>query len=237
MAGHRPAALARRSSAPSSSSRPRPGARSPRRRATPPTADQVGAITRPLFRALQFELRQRDVLATLGGLYYWFVPDGRKKALQWLEAAAVMGAEGRIARRLLEEARAASWSTARRWTGSARRRPGSSTTRRSPRPVRQALIEELGRFREFQPLLLDLQSAARARAARADAFACSASARAISRRRSPTSRRRKSGERRPPAPGAPRDYQQLIAGLDDSTGRIAEIERKLVQEFGKIVIS
>ncbi len=55
-----------RSSGLSSSSRPRPGARSPRSRGSPLTDDQVAWIARPLFRALQFELRQRDILAALG---------------------------------------------------------------------------------------------------------------------------------------------------------------------------
>src|SRR4029077_17279655 len=105
-------------------------------------------------------LRQRDVLATLGGLYYWFVPDGRKKAIQWLEAAVAMGVEGRIARRLLAEAQA----------GEMEHREAIECFRSASvrflhdptiaRQVRQALIEELGRFQDFRPLLLEIESAA-----------------------------------------------------------------------------
>ena len=66
------------------------------------TIEEVDAIARPLLRALQFELRQRDVLAALGALIYWFVPEKKRDALRWLEAAVDMGVESRIARRLLD---------------------------------------------------------------------------------------------------------------------------------------
>ena len=33
------------------------------------------------------------------------------------------------------------------------------------------------------------------------------------------------------------DYRGIIAGLDTSTGRITELERKLVQAFGNLLIS
>jgi hypothetical protein len=201
----------------------------------PPTADQVGAIIRPLFRALQFELRQRDILATLGGLYFWFVPDGRKKALQWLEAAAAMGVEGRIARRLLEEARAdeREHREAMDWFRSASAHFLHDPTLAAT--VRRALIEELGRFREFQPLLVDLQSAAeleareptlrliRERAAYLEKAVCELAA-------------RKSSDLAPRLQELLADYRRVVAGLDTSTGRITELEQKLVQEFGNLMI-
>ncbi len=197
---------------------------------------QVGVIARPLFRALQFELRQRDILAALGGLYYWFVPAKRSKGVQWLEAALAMGAEGRIVRRLVEQIRsvqqehreALEWfrSTSTRFLHDATLAP----------VVRQALIEELGRFQEFQPLLLDLESAPdlepreptlrllRERAGYLEAMAADLAA------------------RKGPAAGPHfhelrKDYQRLIAGIDSMTGQMTEIERKLVQEVGKLVIT
>jgi tetratricopeptide (TPR) repeat protein len=200
------------------------------------SAAQVGQIARPLLRALQFELRQRDVLATLGGLYYWFVADGRKKAIQWLEAAVSMGVEGRIARRLLGEAQAVEMEQREAIECF---RSASVRFLHDPtiaRPVREALIEELGRFQEFQPLLLDIQSAAlptpreptirllRERAGYLEKTVADLAA-------------RKSSSAGPRLQELVKSYQHLIAGLDDSAGRIGEIERKLVQELGKIVIS
>jgi tetratricopeptide (TPR) repeat protein len=202
----------------------------------PLTREQVRSIVRPLFRALQFELRQRDILATLGGLYFWFVADGRKKGLQWLEAAASLGAQGRIARRLLEneKARELENSEAMEWFHSTSSRFLQDPTVATH--VRQALIEELGRFREFQPLLLDLEMSPdlepreptlrllRERAAYLEKMVAGLA-------------NRKSGDIGPQLDELRRDYQQLIAGLDASTDRMAEIERRLVQEVGKIIIS
>jgi hypothetical protein len=202
----------------------------------PPTEAQMTSITRPLFRALQFELRQRDILAALGGLYYWFVPDGRKKAMAWLEAAAALGFEGRIARRLLDQSRSRDREQreALQWFRSTSARFLNDPTVAAH--VRRALIEELGRFREFQPLLLELEPSLdpepreptirllRERAGYLETMVADLSA-------------RRSGDIGPRLQELRNDYQQLMAGLDASTGRMAEIERSLVQEIGKIVIS
>jgi tetratricopeptide (TPR) repeat protein len=203
---------------------------------TPPTADQTAAMTRPLFRALQFELRQRDILATLGGLYFWFVPDGRKKALQWLEAAAAMGAEGRIARRLLEAARAdeREHREAMDWFRSASSRFLHDPTLAAS--VRQALIEELGRFREFQPLLIDLQSTAELEPREPTLRLLRERAGYLEKAVSELAAR-KAGELAPKVQELLADYRRVVAGLDTSTGRINELERKLVQEFGNLLIS
>jgi hypothetical protein len=202
----------------------------------PMTEAQARQIARPLFRALQFELRQRDVLATLGGLYYWFLPDGRKKAIEWLESAVTMGVEGRIARRLLEAARASELEhhEALDWFRSASIRFLHDPT--LAKPVRQALIEELGRFQEFQPLLIDIESTGetqpreptlrlvRERAGYLEKTVADLAA-------------RKADSVSPRLQDLLKDYQGLIARLDDSTSRMAEIESKLVQEFGRTVIS
>jgi hypothetical protein len=102
--------------------------------------------------------------------------------------------------------------------------------------VRRALIEELGRFQEFQPLLLSLDSdpdlepreptirLLRERAGYLDRMVADLST-------------RKAGDIGPQLHEPRKDYQQLIAGLDASAGRMAEIERKLVQEVGKVIIS
>jgi len=198
------------------------------------TAAQVGQIARPLFRALQFELRQRDVLAALGGLYYWFIPDGRKKAIQWLEAATAMGVEGRIARRLLVEAQAMETEhrEAIEWFRSASVRFLHDPTLASP--VRQALIEELGRFQEFKPLLLDIESAAEPTLREPTVRLLRERAGYLEKTVSHLAA--KSDNASPLLHELLKSYQQLIGGLDDSSGRIAEVERRLVQELGKIVI-
>jgi tetratricopeptide (TPR) repeat protein len=203
---------------------------------TPPTEDQVQAIARPLFRALQFELRQRDVLAALGGLYYWFVPERRKRALEWLEAAVAMGAEGRIARKLLDLARAheIEHREALDWFRSASIRFLHDPT--IARLVRQALIEELGRFQEFQPLLIDIESAPEIELREPTLRLLRQRAGYLEKTVSDLAAR-KADSVSPALQDLLKDYQGLIARLDESTGTIAEIESKLVREFGKLVMS
>jgi tetratricopeptide (TPR) repeat protein len=199
-------------------------------------AEQVGQIARPLFRALQFELRQRDVLATLGGLYYWFVPDGRKKAIQWLEAAVAMGVEGRIARRLLGEAQAVEMEHREAIECF---RSASVQFLHDPtiaRQVRQALIEELGRFQDFQPLLLEIESAVEPAPREPTVSLLRERARYLEKTVADLASR-KSSNAGPRIHELLKNYQQIIAGLDDSAGRIGEIESKLVQELGKLVMS
>jgi tetratricopeptide (TPR) repeat protein len=201
----------------------------------PLTETHVVELTRPLFRALQFEVRQRDILATLGGIYYWFVPDGRKKALQWLESAATMGVEGRIARRLLEQGRAAELEhrEAMEWFRSASVRFLHDPT--IARSVREALIEELGRFQEFRPILLDLESSTELEPREPTLRMLRERVGYLDRMVSDLASRKSDGVG-PQLHELRKDYQQLISGLDASTGRIAEIERRLMQEIGKILI-
>lgn len=118
---------------------------------------QVERLKEPLLRALQFSPRQRDLLGALGGLVYWFRKDKRQKALEWLEAAATMGVSGRIVKKILEQDRLIEVERrhALDWFRSA-----SSRLLRDPslsNEVRTALKEELGRFQEFEALIVSLE--------------------------------------------------------------------------------
>ncbi len=118
---------------------------------------QVDRLAAPLLRSLQLVPRQRDALGALGGLYYWFRRDKRDQAREWLEAAVSMGAKGRITRAILERDRLVEMERrqALDWFRSA-----SSRFLRDPAlaaEVRHALVEELGRFQEFEPMLINLR--------------------------------------------------------------------------------
>jgi hypothetical protein len=126
-------------------------------RRTRPTQAQVEKLAEPLLRALQFVPRQRDLLGALGGLYYWFRRDKLDRARDWLEAAVAMGAGGRLIRSILERDRMVEIErgNALDWFRSA-----SSRFLRDPAlasEVRRALVEELGRFQEFEPTLISLR--------------------------------------------------------------------------------
>jgi hypothetical protein len=201
-----------------------------------PSPPQVEEIARPLFRAFQFELRQRDVLAALGGLYYWFVPEKRKKAVQWLEAAAAMGVVGRIARRILETARMIELENreALEWFRSTSARFLNDPTVSAH--VRQALVEELGRFQEFSPMLLDLESAPELEPREPTVRLLRERSGYLEKMIADLTLRKSEGVELQLM--ALRDeYARLIAGLDSVTGRMAEVERNLVQEVGKTVLS
>jgi tetratricopeptide (TPR) repeat protein len=118
---------------------------------------QVANLSVPLLRALQIDPRQRDLLGALGGLYYWFRRDQRAKALEWLEAATTMGVSGHWVRHILEHDRAVEGERRKAldWFRSA-----SGRFLRDPslaREVRDALVEELSRFQEFEPMLIQLR--------------------------------------------------------------------------------
>jgi hypothetical protein len=202
----------------------------------PPPSARVEEIARSLRRALQFELRQRDVLAALGGLYYWFAPEKRRKALQWLEAAAGMGVESLIARRILDRARLVERENrdVLDWFRSTSARFLHDPT--LSESVRKALVEELGRFQEFRPFLLDLENLEdlapreptvrllRERAAYLEKMVADLEA-------------RKTTGVNPRLLSLHREYARLIAGLDNSSVMLADIERQIVQEVGKLVLN
>lgn len=121
------------------------------------TEARIAGLGEPLLRALQLIPRHRDVLGALGGLYYWFRPEKRADAREWLEAAVLMGVGGRIVRIILERDRLVEMERrdALDWFRSA-----SSRFLRDPAlagDVRRALVEELGRFQEFEPMLISLK--------------------------------------------------------------------------------
>jgi hypothetical protein len=206
------------------------------RRGNVPSPSDIREIARPILRAFLFELRQRDLLASLGGLYYWFVPEKRKKALQWLEAAAAMGVVGRIARQILEAARMIELENreALEWFRSASGRFLNDPTVTAQ--VRRALVEELGRFQEFSPMLLDLEAAP-------DLEPREPTIRLLRERSGYLQKMiadlamRKSDGVGPQLTVLRDEYARLIAGLDSAAARMAEVERKLVQEVGKTVLS
>jgi hypothetical protein len=200
------------------------------------TPDQVAAIAQPLLRGFYFELRQRELLASLGGLYYWFVPEKRKKAVQWLEAAVAMGITGRVARRLLETARMIELENrdALEWFRSTSSRFLTDPTVAAH--VRQALVEELGRFQEFHPMLLDLQSAPELEPREPTVRLLRERSRYLEKMIADLVVRKPQGVG-PQLTVLREEYTRLIAGLDSATARMAEVERNLVQEVGKTVLS
>ena len=187
-------------------------------------------------RALQFQLRQRDVLAALGGLYFLFVPEKKKKAIEWLTAAVDLGVDSRIARRILERSRqietenkdVLDWfrQTAVRFLHD----PTVQTQ------VRQALVEELGRFQGFEPLLLELDpkldqetreptlTLLRDRAAYMEKMVADLAA-------------KRGDAMTPQLEQLRKDYARLIGSVDASTQQMTDIERKLMQEIGKTVLA
>jgi hypothetical protein len=118
--------------------------------------DETEELAFPLLRALQFEPRNRDALACLGALYFWFLPQKKEKALEWLEASDNMGVESDYIHDLLEKYR--SIETERKYilerfmTLSSRYLADGSVNA----AIKQALAKELGQFHEFRPILIEL---------------------------------------------------------------------------------
>jgi tetratricopeptide (TPR) repeat protein len=204
-------------------------------RKAPLTPADVARIAKPLFRALQFEPRQREVLAALGVLYYLFEPSRRDKAMEWIDAAVAMGTTSRIARRLLELDR--SRETERtallsHFRGAATRFLGDAMV--DPK-VRAALLEELGRFQDFRPVLVDLDNQAEigheapTLAALKDRVQYIQGVAATAESRMPPDTTR--------ALRAIRDeYDAVVNTLELSASRVSDLERRVMEEVGKMVL-
>lgn len=197
------------------------------------TEPQVERLSEPLLRGLQFEPRQRDLLAALGGLYYWFRKDRRKKALEWLEAAALMGVASRIVPKILEHDRL--FEMERRetldWFRSA-----SAHFLRDPTlagEVRSALVEELGRFQEFEPLLISLEQKPDLEPEEPTLETLKERARYLAQLVSDISRTGRQAERQADLTQLRNQYLASLETLERTAEGMTEIERRVVKELGK----
>lgn len=122
----------------------------------PMTEAAAAEVVTSLLRALQFSPRNREALAGLGVVYYWFMNGKRRKGREWIRAATTMGVRSAVLRRLLDEDRrveAERQHALEAFLGASMRFLTDATVKPT---VRRLLVEELGRFQEFQPLLLEL---------------------------------------------------------------------------------
>lgn len=208
------------------------------RRGQPLSPDEVEAISIALLRALQFQPRHRESLAALGALYLAYRKDRTEKALSWLDAALTMGVRSPRARALLADARRAEQE---RKELLQMFRSASAKFLSDPQvgvSVRKALIEELGRFDEFRPVVLDLQesgaldaqpsgeitvTALRERAAFVGGIASE-----VVRRAEPAAVQRLADIHR--------ELTSLANNVETSSTRIAALERQVMEQLGRIVL-
>ncbi len=204
--------------------------------ALPP--DEVDAIATALLRALQFQPRHREVLAALGALYLAYKKDRTEKALAWLDAALTMGVRSPRARGLLAEARRAEQE---RKELLQMFRSASAKFLSDPAvgvSVRKALIEELGRFDEFRPVVLDLQESGALEAAptgeitvtalRERAAFVGGIASEVVRRAEPAAVAKLADIHR--------ELTSLANNVETSSTRIAALERQVMEQLGRIVL-
>ncbi len=117
--------------------------------------EEAEKIAKPLLKTLQFEPRNREALASLGALYFWFMPQKREKALEWMKAARNMGIESDYIYRLLERYQNIEIERKnileRFMNLSTRFFADTSVSTK----LKKTLAEELSQFHEFRPILLD----------------------------------------------------------------------------------
>jgi tetratricopeptide (TPR) repeat protein len=200
--------------------------------------DAVQAIATSLLRGLQFEPRHRESLAALGALYLAFRKDRTEKAIAWLEAAVAMGVRSERARALVAEARRAELERQellQMFRSAAARFLTDPTVARH---VRAALVEDLGRFEDFRPVLVDLQAAG---ALDADATASPTMQSLRDRARFLHGIATDVTRRRDPADvqaltATHQEYARLVASLDGSAGRLEALEKTVMEQLGRIVL-
>jgi hypothetical protein len=208
------------------------------RRGQPLDPETVDAVAIALLRSLQFQPRHRDSLAALAALYLVHRPARTEQALAWLDAALALGVRSAKVRALLLEARRAERD---RKELLALFRSASAKFLSDPAlgaQVRGVLLEELGRFDEFRPVIVDLQSEGaidpaapgevtleglRERAAFVAGVAAEAAARSELAAASTLA-------------ALHQELAALTASVDTSAVRIAAIEQAVMQQLGNLVL-
>jgi hypothetical protein len=211
-------------------------ARQVARQGRQPLPADVATITGPLLRALQFELRQREVLAALGGLAYWFLPEKRRRAMGWLETALSLGSRSRVARRIHERAQHLEMENreALEWF-----RTMASRFLHDPTvsmQVRNALMEELGRFQGAQPMLLGLEFFADTSPREPTLSLVKERAEYLEKLVADFAARKADGPG-PEFDQLRKEYAGLVGALQSSLGRMTEVERRLVQAIGNTIMT
>jgi hypothetical protein len=208
------------------------------RKGQPLAPDEVDVIATALLRALQFQPRHRESLAALGALYLAYKRERTAKALSWLDAALTMGVRSPRARNLLAEARRAELE---RKELLQMFRSASAKFLSDPAvgvSVRKALIEELGRFDEFRPVVLDLQESGALDAApqgeitvtalRERAAFVGGIASEVVRRAEPAAVQKLADIQR--------ELTSLANNVETSSTRITALERQVMEQLGRIVL-
>jgi hypothetical protein len=206
------------------------------RRARTLEPDAVTAIGTSLLRGLQFEPRHRETLAALGALYLACKKDRTEKALAWLEAALAMGVRSERARKLVAEAKRAELERQellQMFRSAAARFLSDPTVARH---VRAALVEDLGRFEDFRPVLVDLGATLDADATTAPTVqSLRERARFLHGVASDVQRRRDPDETRQLA-ATHQEYARLVENLDTSAARLEALEKTVMEQLGRIVL-
>lgn len=200
--------------------------------------ETVERIATALLRALQFEPRHRDVLAALAALYLAYRKERTARALDWLESALSLGVRSRAARTLFLEIRRA--ENERKEVLAVFR---SASTRFLSDPalgtqVRTALIEELGRFHEFRPVVFDLRDLGALELPAASdvtiaglheraAFVAGVAGELI---------QKLNGAIPTQLLALHRELQSLASGIDASAKQITVIERAVLEQLGALIL-
>jgi hypothetical protein len=205
-------------------------------RGQPLTPQQAEQISLPLLRALQFEPRHREVLAALGALTYWFIPGKRIKGLEWIQAAVTMGVRSPTARRLLE------WDKARElerqdllqyFLGASARFLTDSTLSAQ---IRGALIEELGRFQDFAPVLAELEQRVDSEPQSPTVQTLRERARYLQGLMADVGRRKNLSPQDGMA-ALRNEYGRVVEVLEAASGQLAQLDRRVITEIGKLVLT
>ena len=201
-----------------------------------PTRAQVDEIATALRQAFVFDLRNRELLAAFGGLCVWFVPEKRAQGLAWLESAVTLGTSSRLAREILEREKMVELEYKERlewFRGNSVRFLRDPTLRRE---VRAEYLEELSHFREFEPILQEIEAAPELAPREPTLSVLRERARHLMTMVGQLVEQR-GAEDAAELLAKQREYQLLVRGLEGSETRRQELEQQLMTEMGKLVLT
>lgn len=201
-----------------------------------PDSDQIAKLCEPILCAFHFHLRQRDQLAAIGGISYWFRPEVKEKSIEWLRSAVSSGVQSLVARRIIAEYRRREMEQQEvmDWFRSKSVRFLRDPTLRQA--TREALIEELGKHQDLRPFLLDLEDTA-AMSPQEPTLSLLISRSRYLEEMSKELALRDSKRDLSKINDLRGKYGQLVQHLESTAGQLNELEKSLMAEVGRSLLS
>ena len=189
-----------------------------------------------LLRALQFDLRNREVLGALGVLYFWFNPSKREKALNWMEISTNLGTENQYLLELVERYHNVEVNRQRLLAQFKDLSIKYFTNSTVSKQLKEELLLELGQFQEFKPVLMELDEISQEEAKSPTVATLLSRSQYLNVLTAEITKNKPFFKDIKKVQSFYMEYGQLVANLEGMANKIEEIEQDIMKEIGRVVL-